>query len=217
MMAAPRSIRRRLGVSLPGIGLLAGGLVFFGCAPPVSASDDPADSVAASWEADAGVPGRLAEPVLLTPITFGSADDRAGEGSQTPAVGPLADLRVTGFVAAVLAAVVFLKWGARRSMRPLPSEVFAVLGEAPLGGQHTARIVRFGSKTILVGVSGATCTPLAEIDDAAATERISLACGRSSAPAGPTAADDRRVAAPPRSAVPCVAATEPVIGAKGGT
>lgn len=86
------------------------------------------------------------------------------------------DLRITAFLGALLAAVLFLKWNGRRTMHRPPAEVFAVLGEASLGGQHVARIVRFGPKTILVGVSGATCTTLAEIDDPGATEAITAAC-----------------------------------------
>jgi flagellar biogenesis protein FliO len=92
------------------------------------------------------------------------------------------DLRVTAFVAAMLAAVLFLKWGVRRAARPLPREVYAVLGEAPLGGQHSARIVRFGPKTILIAVSGAACTPLSEIDDALVTEQLATACGMGASP-----------------------------------
>jgi hypothetical protein len=57
---------------------------------------------------------------------------------------------------------------------------FAIAASArtttPLAGQHAVRIVRFGPKTLLVGVSSAGCTTLAEIADPQATARIAAAC-----------------------------------------
>jgi hypothetical protein len=54
-----------------------------------------------------------------------------------------------------------------------PSEL---LGSASLGGPHAIRIVRFGPRTLLLGVSAAGCQTLAELDDAQVTERIVSAC-----------------------------------------
>jgi flagellar biosynthetic protein FliP len=131
-------------------------------------------------------PARLLDPTFPDAIPIGAiptdatmnADDRSGNARGSSSL----DLRVTAFLGALLAAVVLLKWNGRRTMQRPPAEVFAVLGEASLGGQHVARIVRFGPKTILVGVSGATCTTLAEIDDPGVTDAISAAC----LPTGPT-------------------------------
>ncbi|MFM8803678.1 MAG: flagellar biosynthetic protein FliO, partial [Planctomycetia bacterium] len=58
----------------------------------------------------------------------------------------------------------------------LPPDVFDVLGSAPLGGGHAVRIVRFGPKTLLVGVSSAGCQTLADLSDPQATACIAAAC-----------------------------------------
>lgn len=63
-----------------------------------------------------------------------------------------------------------------RRASTLPPDVFEVLGEASLGGQQAARIVRFGPRTLLVGVSAAGCQTLAELVDPQATEAIVAAC-----------------------------------------
>ncbi|MFM7138624.1 MAG: flagellar biosynthetic protein FliO [Planctomycetota bacterium] len=63
-----------------------------------------------------------------------------------------------------------------RRVKTLPPEVFELLGEASLGGQQAARVVRFGPRTLLIGVSSAGCQTLAQIDDPQATERIAAAC-----------------------------------------
>lgn len=139
-------------------------------------------------------PARLLEPTFPDAIPIGaipagatmSADETSGSTRGASSL----DLRITAFLGALLAAVLFLKWNGRRTMHRPPAEVFAVLGEASLGGQHVARIVRFGPKTILVGVSGATCTTLAEIDDPGATEAITAACLPTAA-AGSAAAPTR--------------------------
>lgn len=54
--------------------------------------------------------------------------------------------------------------------------MFDVLGEASLGGPHSVRIVRFGPKTLLVGVSASGCQTLAELTDPQATACIAAAC-----------------------------------------
>jgi len=153
--------------------LLAGGPRHAAGDDPVAADGPPAAPVRV-------VPDQFVEPVLLTPMPAEQSED--GGRIRTSPLSPRVDLRVTAFVAAMLAAVLFLKWGVRRAARPLPREVYAVLGEAPLGGQHSARIVRFGPKTILIAVSGAACTPLSEIDDALVTEQLATACGMRASP-----------------------------------
>lgn len=125
-------------------------------------------------------PARLLEPTFPDAIPIGAipagATKSADETSGSTRGASSLDLRITAFLGALLAAVLFLKWNGRRTMHRPPAEVFAVLGEASLGGQHVARIIRFGPKTLLVGVSGTTCTTLAEIDDSGATEAITAAC-----------------------------------------
>ena len=186
-----RSPRRRSAVSLP-VGewdrchqrraswpllpvLVVAGILLAGV-PTNAAGDDQVEADGLPTIPVRVVPDQFVEPVLLTPLPA----DESGDGARIPTspLTPRVDLRVTAFVAAMFAAVLFLKWGVRRVARPLPREVFAVLGEAPLGGQHSARIVRFGPKTILIAVSGAACTPLSEIDDALITEQLAAVCGR---------------------------------------
>ena len=89
----------------------------------------------------------------------------------------------------------------RRAVRTLPRDVFALLGEAPLGGTHVARVVRFGPKTVLVGVSGSTCTTLAVIEDAHVTEALAAAC-RAPAPAPTVTLVDQLRTAVARSLAP---------------
>lgn len=80
-----------------------------------------------------------------------------------------------------------------RTARGLPADVFEVLGEASLGGQHAVRVVRFGPRTLLVAVSSAGSQTLAELTDPQATERIVAACspGRAVRPVPASAAKPR--------------------------
>lgn len=99
-----------------------------------------------------------------------------GGSSAVRSPRPFADwklLAALGVAFGVLAAVRFLP---RRAAAALPPDVFEVLGEASLGGPHAVRVVRFGPRTLLVGVSAAGCQTLAEISDPAATERVVAAC-----------------------------------------
>ena len=77
---------------------------------------------------------------------------------------------------ALLVAALFVRFLPRRGGHGLPDSVFAVLGEAPLAGTHTVRIVRFGPKTVLLGMTASTCTTLAEIDDAGVTAALVDEC-----------------------------------------
>lgn len=156
-----------------------------GAIPPAAAGEPPeliAGAPTTDETADDGsvMPARLLDPDFPDAIPIGTIPhvaDRLADGSSTSPGGSTGlDLRITAFLGALLAAVMLLKWSGRKPAQRPPTDVFAVLGEAPLGGQHTARIIRFGSKTILVGVSGTTCTPLAEIDDPSATEAIVASC-----------------------------------------
>lgn len=109
------------------------------------------------------------------PLTNGPA---AGEGP-APAGASVRDLGNWTILAALAAAFVALaavRVHARRRPATLPADVFELLGEAPLGGPHSARVVRFGPRTLLVGVSSAGCQTLAVIDDPQATDRIVAAC-----------------------------------------
>jgi hypothetical protein len=83
---------------------------------------------------------------------------------------------VVGIITAAFAAVVAVRLLGRRRGAVLPTDVFEVLGDGSLGGQHAVRIVRFGPKTLLVSVSATGCQTLSELDDPQATECIAAAC-----------------------------------------
>jgi flagellar biogenesis protein FliO len=90
--------------------------------------------------------------------------------------GQLSDWKLLGAIAAAFAVVAAATAFNRRRTASLPPDVFEVLGEGSLGGQHAVRIVRFGPKTLLVGVSTAGCQTLAELTDPQATACIAAAC-----------------------------------------
>jgi flagellar biosynthesis protein FliP len=119
----------------------------------------------------------------------------AGRGA-TPALlpgpRPLADWRALAAVGGCFIVLIGMRSFLRRQALPLPPDVFEVLGSAPLAGPHAVRIVRFGPKTLLVGVSSSGCTTLAEITDPQATACIAAACRGAKPPrvaAGVSAAD----------------------------
>ena len=95
---------------------------------------------------------------------------------RAPAPAGLGDWRLAAVLGLTLAVLVGVRMTASRRTPPLPPDVFEVLGTASLGGQQAVRIVRFGPKTLLVGVSAAGATTLAEIGDPQATARIAAAC-----------------------------------------
>jgi type III secretory pathway lipoprotein EscJ len=107
--------------------------------------------------------------------------------------GQLSDWKLLAVIAAAFVVVAAATVMTRRRSVTLPPDVFEVLGEASLGGPHAVRIVRFGPKTLLVGVSSAGCHTLAELSDPQATSCIAAACRgipqpiRSAAPARPAA------------------------------
>jgi hypothetical protein len=135
----------------------------------------------------AGEPG----PV---PLLQDAAPAETGRPVPPPAAG-LGDWRLVAALAVTFAVLVGARMNlARRAPQP-PPDVFEVLGTASLGGQHAVRIVRFGPKTLLVGVSAAGSQTLAEIADPQATACIAAACRDVRRPPERPA---RRVAAPGR-------------------
>lgn len=117
-------------------------------------------------------PARADGPLPLT----GPAATPAGGPAAARPIKPLGDWMVLAAIAAAFALLAALRLRPLRRARQLPPDVFELLGEASLGGPHAVRVVRFGPRTLLVGVSAAGCQTLAEIDDPQATERIAAAC-----------------------------------------
>lgn len=147
----------------------------------------PGDALARPVPIEGGAPADAARP------SAGAA--RSAWPLSPSAAGPAVWLAAGGL--ALLAA----RTCSRRAVRTLPRDVFALLGEAPLGGTHVARVVRFGPKTVLVGVSGSTCTTLAVIEDADVTEALAAAC-RAPAPAPTVTLVDQLRTAVARSLAP---------------
>lgn len=168
---APRGGRRRLAAAVAiGAALL----------PAARAADDPAPAPAVVQPAG---------PLPLLDAEPAPAARRRPAASTT-----LPDWRVLGAIGAAFVVLLAARGRLTRRAVPLPPDVFEVLGAATLGGQHAVRIVRFGPKTLLVGVSASGMTTLAELADPQATARIAAACGGQRLPARPTAT---RVAAVP--------------------
>jgi hypothetical protein len=157
-------------------------------------------TIAAAWAvmtamafaADAPVPPSPDEAAELQPVAFAAAADRPPASAPLPLTGgpkgerpaspggsplrPLGDWTVLLAIAAAFALVAAFRITSLRRTKSLPPDVFELLGEATLGGQQTVRVVRFGPRTLLIGVSPSGCQTLAEIDDPLATERIATAC-----------------------------------------
>lgn len=137
--------------------------------------------------------GRLG-PVPLT--------DSRGLSGPTPAtIRPAADWSVLAAILGAFAVLGIFRLRSRRRDRGLPTEVFDVLGAGSLGGQHAVRVVRFGPRTLLVGISSAGSQTLAEIDDLTVTESIAAACLARPTVRSPIRAPRPPRAAPPRAAV----------------
>jgi flagellar biosynthetic protein FliP len=118
-------------------------------------------------------------PLPLAPMNAAPAD---GVAPRSPR--PLADWRLLAAIAAGVGLLVVVRALGRQKAAPLPPDVFEVLGSGTLGGPHAVRVVRFGPKTLLVGVSAAGTTTLAELADPQATARIAAACRGGQRPAG---------------------------------
>ena len=136
--------------------------------------------VAAEPAADAGG-DMTARPLPLVPA---GAAPAAGVAPRSPR--PLADWRLLAAIAAGVGLLAVVRVLSRQKAAPLPPDVFEVLGSGSLGGPHAVRVVRFGPKTLLVGVSAAGTTTLAELADPQATARIAAACRGGQRSAGPT-------------------------------
>ena len=144
------------------------------------------------------------EPQVLSALPLdgsaASSDSSAGEqgvaGSRQ-----LGDWRLLAVIVAAFVVVAAASRLSKRRSVALPPDVFEVLGEAALAGQHGVRIVRFGPKTLLIGVSASGCHTLAELSDPQATACIAAACRGSHPPLRPAARNEQRSTAtePPRT------------------
>lgn len=127
---------------------------------------------------DAGIAATSLELPAVEPSSAAGASP-----ALLPGPRPFADWRVFAAVGGCCVALLALRTVMQRQTVPVPPDVFEVLGSAPLAGRHAVRIVRFGPKTLLVGVSATGCTTLAEIGDPQATACIAAACRGTRPPA----------------------------------
>ncbi|MCE9630363.1 MAG: flagellar biosynthetic protein FliO [Planctomycetia bacterium] len=119
-------------------------------------------------------PVRTADDPRPGPVSLGPAD--GAPASPPRSIRPLPDWKLLAAMGAAFAAIAGYRLLSTRRTVTLPPDVFEVLGEAPLGGQQSVRVVRFGPRTLLVGVSSAGCQTLAELTDPQATDCIVAAC-----------------------------------------
>lgn len=145
-------------------------------APPVAPAPEPLVVDAAVAPAAHGAlepPANAEGGVPLGPVPLRPA---AGGEPPTAAPRPLPDWRLLLALGGAFAAAAGYRVIAQRRSVALPPDVFEVLGEAPLGGQQSVRVIRFGPRTLLVAVSAAGARTLAEVNDPQVTERIVSAC-----------------------------------------
>jgi hypothetical protein len=187
-----RAIMSRVAVVLAAAGL-AGPPAPLQAAPPVAPSPeglvaDAAVTPAAHMTGDrpaAGERGGPLGPVPLAPATTPAAPRAA-------APKPLPDWRLLAALGAAFAALAAYRFVGQRQPASLPPDVFELLGEAPLGGQQSVRVLRFGPRTLLVAVSAGGVRTLAEVTDPQVTERIVSACHGADAGRGAAARGPRR-------------------------
>ena len=151
----------------------------------------------ACGRSDAEVPVAPLPPLPLTELRDSTA------ATPAPAAMPLrpaADWSVLAAILGAFAVLAVFRLRSGRRDRGLPAEVFDVLGEGSLGGQHAVRVVRFGPRTLLGGISSAGSQTLAEIDDPAVTDRIAAACLARPTSRAPTHSPFAARSAPPRDA-----------------
>ncbi len=130
-------------------------------AAETDAGGEPRAEAQGAEEILASPPGRLDDPSPFDLERSPIRGPRRGEGgAQSPWGWQLA-----AFLGALAAAVAILRGVGPRRDAALPSQSVALLGALPLGGQHGLRVVRFGRRTLLVGISPNGCHLLAETDD----------------------------------------------------
>lgn len=142
----------------------------------VTAAEPPVAPSPEAFVVDRGVePASLttAVPSASAPVPLAPSPTT---GPRPVAARPLPDWRILAALGGAFAALAGYRAFTSRRIVALPPDVFEVLGEASLGGQQSVRIVRFGPRTLLVGVSAAGCQTLAELADPQATDAIVTAC-----------------------------------------
>lgn len=128
----------------------------------------------ATFEAASSAP--IDRPLPLRQPAAAAEELATGSTTAAPSVPRAGNWTLLLAIAAAFGVLAMARLRPFRTVRSLPADVFEVLGEASLGGQHAVRVVRFGPRTLLIAVSSAGSQTLAELTDPQATERIVAAC-----------------------------------------
>jgi hypothetical protein len=175
-LTAPRRVTSPLGPGSWGWVPILLAVSFAAAAGEPPLPPEPDDAAAAVRPATFETVGATRVPTAgALPLSGQAIPDHPAAPARSP-LRPLGDWTVLAAIAAAFALVAMFRLTSLRRTRSLPPEVFELLGEASLGGQQTARVVRFGPRTLLIGVSSAGCQTLADLDDAQTTESIVSAC-----------------------------------------
>ncbi len=139
---------------------------------PVSALAQIDDAASGGYRRPAADAGSL-------PLKPRESADR--DAANRPRSGLQTAITVGGSLAAVLGVFFLVVWLLRRAspggMGALPSEVFEVLGRAPLANHQQAQLVRCGGKLLLIAIHATGgVRSLAEITDPVEVERLTELC-----------------------------------------
>lgn len=131
--------------------------------------------IASAASAQHNTPPTPALPLPAASPPAGAADPSAS-GGLSPAG------RVVMSLAVVLGVFFLTAWfqrkrgAASQDTLDVPPEAVEVLGEMPLGGESSAKLVRIGAKLLLVAETSQGLSTLTEVTDAAEVERLTDLC-----------------------------------------
>jgi len=158
---------------------------------PLTSSADLLPATKPEEVGQSGSSELLTSTLGKTPITrHKTTDSQNKQGDRRKDTG-VSLFAVGGSLALVLGVFFFAAWIMRRTVPAgalaLPTEVFEVLGRAPLAARQQAYLLRCGSKLLLVSVTTAGAETLAEITEPDEVVRLAGLC-RQNHPQSATAA-----------------------------
>ena len=106
---------------------------------------------------------------------------KQGESRDTKSSSPVAAVATSTaaliFVVGLFLLVMwFMKRGASRGSRTLPTEAFEILGRSSISQSQAVQLVRIGNKLLLLASSADSISTLTEIDDTEEVTRLSGLC-----------------------------------------
>jgi flagellar biogenesis protein FliO len=149
------------------------------------AADVPAQVAPAASQPESPIEAAPASPALKPR----NPANRSETGKRPEGLSSAAT--VAGSLALVLGVFFLVVWALRRASpnasAALPTEVFEVLGRAPLANRQQAHLLRCGNKLLLLSVGATDTKTLTEITDPAEVDRLADLC-RQARSGGPAAA-----------------------------